>query len=208
MLTLTACGGSSDDIIIEHCDFYKNKKGQIVFVHETIVNEVVDKIEEHMNVSASKEEIANIMSYVHVNPIQEKIVMLLTFKYFQTTDAIKRLNAYQYAKVLVCCIKYLQNKKCPTLALILKSKCVKIRDRQAITGVKIKGKIEGSKRWKELIDTKYKNFASEVKKPIESIISTVYASDFTDAETNEEVFDSNLKIGTVANELLEICYEI
>ena len=130
---------------------------------------------------------------------------MLTFKYFKSTDAIKRLSAFEYSKLLLCCVKFLEKQKFVLLPKILLSNCIKQRDRTAITGVKIKSKIEESKRYKELMESKYKDFKCDVERNIQAMISTIYSSSFIDEKGND-VFESTAKIGNVAEEIVDLCY--
>jgi len=158
-----------------------------------------------MEVSVTKEEVANILQYIHMNPIQERIVSMLTFKYFKSTDAIKHLTAYEYAKILLCCVKFLEKQKFIYLPKIILSRCVKQRDRTAIAGVKIKSKIEDSKRYKELLENKYQDFKADIEKNIQAMISTIYGSIFIDS-AGENVCETIGKIGPIAEEIVDLCY--
>lgn len=182
---------------------HKNEGSLII--NNVIAKEVVSKIDIYMDVSVTKEEIANALQYIHMNPIQEKIVAMLTFRYFNSTDAIRRLTAYEYTKLLICCVKYLEKQKFILLPKIIMSKCIKQRDRTTITGVKIKSKIEDSRRYKELLDTKFKDFKFDVERNIQAMISTIYSSTFIDMNGND-VFESSAKIGNVAEEIVDLCY--
>lgn len=182
---------------------HKNEGSLII--NNVIAKDVIQKIDEYMDVYVSKEEVAQTLPFIHMNPIQERIVSMLTFKYFKSTDAIKRLSAYEYSKLLLCCVKFLEKQKFILLPKILLSKCIKQRDRTAITGVKIKSKIEESKRYKELMESKYKDFKFDVERNIQAMISTVYSSSFIDEKGND-VFESTAKIGNVAEEIVDLCY--
>jgi hypothetical protein len=184
----------------------RKNEGNLV-IQGVIADDVIKNIDTYMDVSVSKEEIASVMKYIHLNQIQERVVSMLTFKYFESTDAIKRLNAYDYAKLLLCCEKYLVKNKFVLLPKLLLSTCVKQRDRTTITGVKIKTKIEDSQRYKDLLNTKYKDFKSEIEKPIQSMISTIYNSSFID-DAGNDIFETSTKIGNVGEEIVDLCYLI
>lgn len=191
---------------LEKMEMHLSRKNEgSLIVKNIIAQDVICTLDEFLNVSTTKEEIAETLKYVHMNPIQEKIVSLLTFKYFKSADAIKHLTAYEYAKLLICCKKYLEKNKFILLPKILMSNCVKQRDRTAITGIKIKSKIEDSKRYKELLDTKYHDFKFDIERNIQAIISTIYNSSFID-ERGNDVFESSANIGNVAEEIIDICY--
>lgn len=153
----------------------------------------------------SEKEIQEMYGFIKYNVIQERIISMLTFKYFKNTTSIKRLNAYEYAKVLVCCKKFLEKHKLFLLSQIIVNKCEKHRERVAITGTKIRVKIESSKKYQELFQKKYKNFKDEVEKPLSALISTIYSSVFKD-ENGNEIFDSAVKVGNIADELIEVAY--
>ena len=178
---------------------------QIMFFNDVIARDVTQHIDEYMDVFVSKEEVAQALQFIHMNPIQERVVSMLTFKYFKSTDAVKRLSAFEYSKILLCCVKYLEKQKFVLLPKILLSNCIKQRDRTAITGVKIKSKIEESKRYKELMESKYKDFKYDVERNIQAMISTIYSSSFIDEKGND-VFESTAKIGNVAEEIVDLCY--
>jgi hypothetical protein len=182
----------------------RKNEGSLI-INDVIAGQVIKKLDEYMDVSVTKEEINESLRYIHMNTIQERIVAMLTFKYFKSTDAIKRLTAYEYAKLLVCCVKFLEKNKFVLLPKILLSNCVKVRDRDTITGVKIKTKIEESKRYRELVEMKYKDFKSEVERNIQSFISTIKSSEFI-GEDGEDIFDSSAVIGTIAEEIIDLCY--
>lgn len=184
---------------------HKDEGGLII--NNTIASDVISKIDTLMDVSVTKEEINDAVSSVHKNPIQERVVAMLTYKYFKGTEAIKRLTAYEYAKLLICCKKYLMKQKFILLPKIIMSRCAKQRDRVAITGVKIKSKIEDSKRYKELMQTKYKAFKYDAERNIQSLISTIYSSTFID-DAGNDVFETSSKIGNVAEEIVDLCYLI
>ena len=86
------------------------------------------------------------------------------------------------------------------------SKCIKQKDRSAITGNKIKTQIENAKRYNMLLEEKYKDFHSDIERNIQSLIATVYNSIFIDTAGNE-VFDS-AKIVDLANEVVEFAFLI
>jgi hypothetical protein len=87
------------------------------------------------------------------------------------------------------------------------SKCIKQRDRVTITGVKSKAKIEESRRYKDLLNIKFKEFQYDAERVIQSLISTIYSSTFIDTNGND-VFDTTAKIGNVAEEIVDLCYLI
>lgn len=201
---------SNDDTMteLERMEIQLGHKNEgSLIINNTIATTVINTIESSMEVYVSRNEIANMLQYVHMNPIQERIVAMMTFKYFKDTTTIKHLSAFDYAKLLLCCVKYLEKNKFVLLPKILMSNCTKQRDRTAITGVKVKAKIEEAKRYKELLDVKYADFKADVEKNIQSMIQTIYSSSFTDI-SGEDVFESSSKIGNIAEEIVDLCFLI
>ena len=184
-----------------------HKNEGTLIINNVMIKDVVNKIDVYMDVSITKEEVANVLQFVHMNPIQERIIAMLTFKYFNSTEAIKTLDSYEYAKLLICCVKYLEKLKFVLLPKIIMSKCIKQRDRVTITGVKSKAKIEESRRYKDLLNIKFKEFQYDAERVIQSLISTIYSSTFIDTNGND-VFDTTAKIGNVAEEIVDLCYLI
>ena len=58
-----------------------------------------------------------------------------------------------------------------------------------------------------LFETKYKNFTEEIEKPLSGIIGTTYSSIFKN-DDGEELFDSSVKVGKVADELIDLVFLI
>ena len=50
---------------------------------------------------------------------------------------------------------------------------------------------------------KYPNFSEEIEKPFLSIVGTVYSSVFKDND-GKEIFDSTIKVGKIAEELVNL----
>lgn len=184
----------------------KTDEGHLVIQTMTI-NNVMDTIEQKMDVSVSPQEIASVMPYIHMNPIQEQLVSLLTYEYFDSPTAIRQLTAAQYCKLVICCQKFLMARKFIYLPKILLSRCIRQRDKTILTGNKIKDKISSSKRYRDLIDTKYANAKDTAERTIELIISSIYSSTFEDAN-GESIFDNSAKIGAVSEEVVDLCYLI
>lgn len=183
----------------------RKNEGSLI-INRLSIAQVLNSIDEIFDVPVLNEEINANLAYVHQNPIQEKIISLLSYKYFKSTDAIKQLNVFEYTKLLIACAKYLEQRKFVLLPKILLSKCIKQKDRSAITGNKIKMQIENAKRYNMLLEEKYKDFHSDIERNIQSLIATVYNSIFIDTAGNE-VFDS-AKIVDLANEVVEFAFLI
>ena len=85
------------------------------------------------------------------------------------------------------------------------SKCIKQRDRLYITGSKVKDKLTESKRYTELLNTKYPAFKEQASRSIETLTATIFSSEFVD-NSGEDVIDSAAKIGNIAEEIVDVCY--
>jgi hypothetical protein len=167
------------------------------------IKEVIESIPEKMNVGVSDAEVKDAMSKIKRNAIQEEIIALLTFKYFNDKDALKFVSFYQYCYLLIACKKYLLNQKYVYLPLILTSNCEKHRERVNISGKKVRPEILNSKKYKDIIAEKYPNFSEEIERPFLSIIGTIYSSVFKN-ENGEEIFDSTVKVGKIAEEIVNL----
>ena len=178
---------------------------KLLYGKNIVIKDTIDRLPELLNVSVTEEEIRDTVSIISKNTIQEKIISLITTKYFEDTTAIKRLSAAQYAKVLLCCKKFLEAHKFVLLTQILTSKCEKNRERVGITGVKIKQKIEESKKYKVLFAKKYNAFKDLIDKQLSSLIASIYSSEFKDSNNND-LFDPSRKLGNIADELVELVY--
>lgn len=206
----TATADDDDDDMSEfervEIDTARKDEGQKI-LRDLNIEETIRKLPDMMDVSVTEPEIdhAIVTKMPRVNSIQEMIISLMMDKYFEDVDAIKHLDSRQYAKVLICCCKYLQKRKFTVLPEIMVSKCDKQRERVGITGNKIREKIEDSKMYKELFSTKYGCFTDDAERPMASIISSVYLSVFKDDE-NKSVFDGSIKIGDVAEELVNLAH--
>lgn len=167
------------------------------------INDVVEHIPEKFNVGVSDAEVKEMMQKVKRNAIQEQIIAFLTFKYFNDKNALKFVSFYQYCYLLIACKKYLIQQKYIYLPLILTAVCEKHRERVNISGKKVRPQILSSKKFKDLIEKKYPNLNEEVEKPFLSIIGTVYSSVFKDTDGNE-IFDSSVKVGKIAEEIVDL----
>jgi hypothetical protein len=163
----------------------------------------LDSLPERFNVGISDAEVKSLMRTLTRNQIQEQIISLLTFKYFQDKDALKFISFYDYCYLVIICSKYLRKNKFIYLPLILTSKCEKHRERINISGKKVRPEILNSKKYLDLLDSKYSNFAKEIEAPFLSIIGTVYSSVFKDSDGNE-IFDSTVKVGKIAEEIVDL----
>jgi hypothetical protein len=156
-----------------------------------------------MNVGVSDAEVKDMMQKITRNSIQEQIIAILTFKYFDDRDALKFVDFYQYCYLLICCRKYLLQQKYKYLPLILTANCEKHRERVNISGKKVRPEILSSKKYTDLIAEKYPNFSAEIEKPFLAFIGTVYSSVFKDNDGNE-IFDSTVKVGKIAEEIVNL----
>jgi len=167
------------------------------------IKEAIEQIPKHFNVGVSDAEVKDMMQKIKRNAIQERIIASLTFKYFDDKDALKYVDFYQYCYLLIACKKYLLQQKYKYLPLILTANCEKHRERLNISGKKVRPEILNSKAYKDLIAEKYPNFADEVESPFVSFIGTVYSSVFKDDDGNE-IFDSTVKVGKIAEEIVNL----
>jgi len=171
------------------------------------IKDVLKNLPEIFDVPITNTEVVNMLPKIHRNTIQEKIISMITVKYFDDIGAIKRLDALQYCKILLCCSKFLEKHKFTLLNQILLARCEKHRERVAITGTKIKENIVKTKSYEDLFKNKYSYFKEEIDKQLSAIISTVYCSIFKD-ENDNELFDSSIKVGNIAEELVALAYLI
>ena len=200
---------SNDDNMteLEKLENHLSRKDEgSLILNRLAINQVISNIGETFDVPISNDEINKNLEYVHQNPIQERIISLLTYKYFKSTEAIKQLSVFEYTKLLIACAKYLEQRKFVLLPRLILSKCIKQKDRASITGNKIKSQIESTKRYNDLLENKYKDFRTDVERNIQSLIATAYNSLFIDKNGNE-VFDS-AKIVDLANEIVEFAFLI
>lgn len=167
------------------------------------IDDVLRNIPEKMNVGVTDAEVKDMMTKIKRNSIQEQIIAMLTFKYFNDKDALKFVDFYQYCYLLICCRKYLLQQKYKYLPLILTANCEKHRERVNISGKKVRPEILSSKKYTDLIAEKYPNFSAEIEKPFLAFIGTVYSSVFKDNEGNE-IFDSTVKVGKIAEEIVNL----
>lgn len=167
------------------------------------IKDILESIPERLNVGVSDAEVKDMMTKIKRNAIQEQIIALLTFKYFDDRDALKFVDFYQYCYLLIACKKYLQQQKYIYLPLILTANCEKHRERVNISGKKVRPEILNSKKYTDLIKEKYPNFSEEIEKPFLAFIGTVYSSVFKDNDGNE-IFDSTVKVGKIAEEIVNL----
>jgi hypothetical protein len=201
-------GSTSDDDDDDQTEFERieidtarKDEGQKI-IRDINIAQTLKNLPDSMNVSITQPEIEYAVKtkLPHVNSIQETIVGLLMDRYFDDVDAIKRLNSEQYAQVLVCCCKYLQQRKFSLLPKIMVCHCERIRDKLGVTA---KSDFESSKLYKELFSSKYGCFVDDAEYPMESLVSQIYASVFKD-ESGKYVMDGSYKIGDVAEELVKL----
>lgn len=164
---------------------------------------IVDIIPKIFGVSAEDIEVQTALNYIKINPVQEQIVSLLTYKYFDSVDTIKTMSTYEYAKVLLCCSKYLAKNNFVILSKILMSNCYAHIEKISITGNKIKSKIQSTKEYQALIRNKYASYQNEIEKPLESLIATIRSSQFVDSDNND-IFEEGISLEEVANEVCQL----
>jgi hypothetical protein len=192
----------------ERLEIQMLRKDEGLFILRKLnIENVLKSIPEKFGVDVSEEEVKLEMTFLNRHSVQEKIISMLTFKYFKDKSAIKFLTFDQYTLLNIAVRKYLEKHKFTYLPQILISKCEKHKERTNISGKRIRPMIQDSKKYKELFDSKYKNFSEDIEKPLSAIIGTTYSSIFTDKD-GKELFDSTVKVAKVADELLDLAYLI
>lgn len=167
------------------------------------IADVVDSIPEKLGVGVTDAEVKHLIRTLNRNSIQEQIVSMLTFKYFDDKNAMKFIDFYQYCYLVIAFKKFLEEHKFVYLPVLLTANCQKHKERVNICGKKVRPEILGSKKYTDLFKTKYKNFEKEVDEPFLSFIGTTYSSIFTD-ENGEEIFDASVKVAKIAEEILDV----
>lgn len=183
----------------------RSDEGMLLIEEEN--KDIVDKLPELLDVSAEDNEVQECLSYIKINQIQEQLVSLITNKYFKSSTTIRTCSAREYAKVLLCCSKYLAKNNFVILSKVIISNCLVYVDKLTITGVKIKAAIEATKNYQSLIKHKYANYRNEVEKPLQALISTIRSSTFVDAN-NDNIFNDGITIDEIANEVVELMWLI
>jgi hypothetical protein len=167
------------------------------------IEETVNRIPEKLGVGVSDGEVKELLKTLNRNSIQEQIVSLITFKYFNDVNAIKYISFYQYCEIVIACKKFLEEHKFRYLPEILIANCEKHRERANIIGTRVRPQILISKKYRDLFEEKYKNFEEDIEKPFLAFIGTTYCSVFKDSEGNE-LFDSSVKVAKIAEEILDL----
>lgn len=167
------------------------------------INEIVPLIPEKLGVGVDDREVKALMKVLNRNQIQEGIISMITFKYFNDKEALKYVDFNQYCFLVIACKKYLELKKFECLPKLLTAVCEKHKERVNICGKKVRPEILSSKDYKDLFKSKYVNFSEEIEKPFMSIIGTTYASVFKDYEGNE-IFNGTVKVAKIANEMVDL----
>lgn len=188
----------------ERMEIQQSRKDEgLYLIRKLNIKEILDIIPEKLNVGVSDAEVKELMQKIKRNAIQEQIIAIMTFKYFNDKDALKFVDFYQYCYLLIACRKYLIEHKFIYLPRILTATCEKHRERVNISGKKIRPEILNSKKYKDLVSSKYTNFEEEIEKPFMALVGTVYSSVFKD-ENGNEIFDSTVKVGKIAEEIVNL----
>jgi hypothetical protein len=192
----------------ERLEIQMLRKDEGVFlIRKLSIEKVLKTIPERFEVEVTDEEVKAEVIFSNRHSVQEKIIAMLTYKYFQDKQAIKFLTFYQYTFLVIAARKYLEKHKFTLLPEILTARCEKHKERTGISGKRIRPMIQGSKKYQELFNSKYRNFAEDIERPLSSIIGTTYSSVFTNNE-GEELFDASVKVGKIAEELLDLVFLI
>lgn len=194
----------SDMSEVERMEILSTRKDEGAYlIRKLNIRETLDSLPTKLNVGVSDAEVKDLMTKLTRNQIQEQIISLVTFRFFQDKDALKYLSFYDYCYTLILCKKYLQEYKFIYLPQILTAKCEKHRERVSISGRKVKPEILKSKKYTDLVNSKYTNFKDDVEKPFLGFIATVYSSVFKDVN-GEEIFDASIKVQKIAEEIIDL----
>jgi hypothetical protein len=197
-----------DDSEYERLEIQMLRKDEGMYaLRKLSIEKILKSIPERFGVEVSDAEVKTEVTFANRHSIQEKVVAMMTFKYFKDKSAVKFLSFYQYTFLVLACRKYLEKHKFTLLPQILTASCEKHKERTNISGKRIRPMIQDSKKYKELFASKYRNFSEDIEKPLSSMIGTTYSSVFT-GKDGKELFDSTIKVGKVAEELLDLAYLI
>lgn len=199
-------GNDDDDEIseFERVEIMMSRADEGSFIiRQMNIKDVLPTIPQKLGVGVDDSEVKFWMNKISRNTIQEQIIALMTFKYFDDKEALKFIDFYGYVYLLLACKKFLEIHKFIYLPQILVANCEKHKERVNICGKKVRPEIMNSKKYLELFNSKYSNFSEEIDKPFLAFIGTTYSSVFTDANGNE-LFDSNVKVGKIAEEIVDL----
>jgi len=192
----------------ERLEIQMLRKDEGLFVVRKLsIEQTLKELPKYFGVDVTDDELKSAIKYLTRHSVQEKIISMITFKYFKDKMAIKFLSFNQYVYLILLVKKYLEVHKYTVLPMILLSHCEKHKERTSISGKRIRPLIQDSKKYKELFSQKYSSFSEEVEKPLSAIIATTYSSVFTDND-GKELFDSTIKVGKVADELIDLAFLI
>ncbi len=184
-------------------------EGELI-IERLNANEICDSIPQKLGVSATKEEVFELINkrLIKANPIQEQLVAMMTYKYFKSTETIKLLDAFQYSKLTLACAKYLDQHQLTILSRVLLSDCYDQTEKINIVGNKVKDKIVASKKWSVLYSSKYNNYQDDAEKAMLRMVNTICGSTFID-KNNKDIFENEpLKPNDVANEIISLGFII
>ena len=172
-------------------------------VRKLNIADTLERIPEYLGVGVEEAEVTEMLKTLNRNTVQEEIVALITFKYFKDRDALKFINFYQYCYLVIACKKFLEAHRLKYISQIIVSDCEKHRERLNICGRRVRPEILSSKKYNDIFNAKYQYFSEDVERPLLAFIGTVYSSTFKDKNGNE-IFDSSVKVGRIAEELLDL----
>jgi hypothetical protein len=195
-----------DNSDFEHVEFLNIRKNEgSHIIRKLNVADTVTTIPEKLGVFVEDAEVKEIVKTLKRNSIQEQIVSMVVLKYFDDPQAIKYLNFYDYAFLVLACKKFLTAHKFIYLPMILTAVCEKHKERVNICGKKVRPEIMRSKKYTELFQMKYRDFSSLVDAPFLSAIGTTYSSEFRN-ELGEDLFDGSVKVPKIAEEMIDLAY--
>ena len=204
--TLNSYGDDDDERLteFEKMESLSTRKDEGAYLLRKLnIIEVLESLPEKLNVGVSDIEVKEAMKTLNRNSVQEQIVSLLTFKYFNDNLAVKYLNFYQYCYLVLLCKKYLEEHKYRYLPIILTANCEKHRERVNISGKRVRPEILSSKKYNDLFNDRFGNFQDDIEKPFLALVGTTYSSVFKDNDGNE-LFDSSVKVAKIAEEILDL----
>lgn len=193
----------SDFEKVEFLNVRKNEGSHII--RKLNVSDTVPTIPGKLGVFVEDAEVKELLKTLKRNSIQEQIVSMIILKYFDDAQAIKYLNFYEYAYLVLACKKFLQEHKFIYLPQILTAICEKHKERVNICGKKVRPQIMRSKKYDELFKMKYRGFSDLVDVPFLGAIGTTYSSEFKN-EAGEEIFNSTVKVPKIAEEMIDLAW--
>lgn len=169
------------------------------------IENVMLTLPEKLGVSVTDNEVKENLNKLDRHKIQEQIASMLTYKYFEDKSAVKIMDHIAYTRLILLLQKYLIKHKFEYLPKIMISTATKFREKDNIVGRKVRPEIMGSKKYTELFNLKYADFADEVERPLIKTIATTYGSVYVDSE-DDIILDNTVKVGKIADEIIDLAF--